>query len=320
MALLGENSWCCVGSQLDLFTTPPVMITHEESIAAEISSLVDNADGENPSPLHFSINTPHYIDLSATKLYLRGKLLKQNGSATKADTKLAPTNMFLHSLIRNVDVLVGNNQQKIMECNDLYPYKAAIETMLNYGTDAKNSMLQSLMFYKDTAGSMDSVTDGNAGLIQRNLCSHTSKEFEVFGPLHVGLFFQEKYLLSGTKVDFYINRTSPSFYLSANAGAEKFMFKLSEAKLHVRYVDVSSSVSLAHESALAASNAKYAYNHIEIRKIPITANSVQFDSINLFSKRIPKKLLLYLWKRRQCKEIMPQILSIFNISIFKTSN
>ena len=94
MALLGENSRCCVGSQLDLFTTFAVMITHEESIAAEISRLIDNADGENPSPLQFSINNPHYIDLSTTKLYLRGKLVKQNGSATKAETNLAPTNMF----------------------------------------------------------------------------------------------------------------------------------------------------------------------------------------------------------------------------------
>ena len=142
------------------------------------------------------------------------------------------------------------------------------------------------MFYKNIAGSMHSVTGGNVGLMQRNLCSHTSKEFEVFGPLHVGLFFQEKYLLSCTKVECY---TSLSFYLSANAGAEKFMFKLSEAKLHVRYVDFSTCVSLAHESALAASNAKYAYNHIEIR---ITANSVQFDAINLFSKRILKKIVV----------------------------
>ena len=44
--------------------------------------------------------------------------------------------------------------------------------------------------------------------------------------------------------------------------------------------------------ALATSSAKYAYNHIEMRRIPITANSIHFEAINLFTKRLPKKIII----------------------------
>ena len=292
MAFINETSWCCVGSQLDLFTSPPVMVTHEESILAEIPSLVDNADGDSPSALRFTINTPHYVDLAATKLYLRGKLVMADGSAVHETTSIAPVNMFLHAFIHNVDVMIGNNQQKVMENNDLYSYKAALETLVNFGMDAKNSTLQSILYHKDTAGKLDSMAEENTGFVARNEVVRGSKEFEVVGPLHVGLFFQEKYLLSRTKVEIVVHRTKPSFYLNSAAIDNKFMFKLSEAKLLVRYVDVASSVALAHEAALASSTAKYSYNHIEMRRIPITKHSMHFETINLFTNRIPKKMII----------------------------
>ncbi len=291
MANVSENAWCCVGSQLDLFTTPPVMVTQEESHAAEISSVIDNTNINNPAPLHFVINSPYYLDLSSTKLYLKGKVVLSDGSDMTADVDVAPANMFLHALIRNIDVTVGNNQQKVMANDDLYPYKAGLETLLNFGYDAKNTMLQTSLFHKDTAGKMDSRTENQGFLARKNIASN-SKEFEVCGPLHVGLFFQEKYLLSRTKLEITIHRTSPSFHLVGDSAGAELMFKISEAKLLIRYVDILDSVRQAHELALANSAAKYAYNHTEFRRIPITANSNQFEALNIFTKRIPKKLVV----------------------------
>ncbi len=291
MANVSNNTWCCVGSQLDLFSTPPVMVTQEDSHAAEISSVIDNTNSNNPAPLQFVINSPYYLDMASTKLYLKGKVVLSDGSNLTPEVTIAPTNMFLHSLIRNIDVSVGNNQQKIMSNDDLYPYKAALETLLNFGSDAKQSMLQSQIFYKDTAGKMDSTTD-NDGFKQRKKVSDGSKEFEVCGSLHVGLFFQEKYLLSRTKLSIIIHRTSPKFYLQGDAAGTELMFKLSEAKLLIRYVDILDSVRHAHELALANATAKYAYNHIEFRRVPLTAFSNQFEALNIFTKRIPKKIVV----------------------------
>ncbi len=291
MAKVSDKTWCCVGSQLDLFTTPPVMITQEESHAAEISSVIDNTNFNNPAPLHFVINSPYYLDLSSTKLYLKGKFVLSYGTNMTPEVDVAPANMFMHALIRNIDVTVGNNQQKVMVNDDLYPYKAAFETLLNFGYDAKNTMLQTSLFHKDTAGKMDSRTENKAYLVRKSIASG-SREFEVCGPLHVGLFFQEKYLLSRTKLELTIHRTSPSFHMVGDAAGTELMFKISEAKLLIRYVDILDSVRQAHELALANSAAKYAYNHTEFRRIPITANSNQFEALNIFTKRIPKKLVV----------------------------
>jgi hypothetical protein len=57
-----------------------------------------------------------------------------------------------------------------------YPYKAIIDTLLFYGHDVKESMLQSEMYYKDTAGKMDqtpSATNLNVGLSNRNELTKT---------------------------------------------------------------------------------------------------------------------------------------------------
>ena len=82
---------------------------------------------------------------------------------TKLYTSIAPVNMFLHGFIHNIDVMIGNNQQKVMENNDLYPYKSALETLVNYGVDAENSMLMSILYHKDTARKMDSMGEDNSG-------------------------------------------------------------------------------------------------------------------------------------------------------------
>ena len=84
-----------------------------------------------------------------------------------------------------------------MENNDLYPYKAVIETLVNFGNDAKSCMLQSILYYKDTAGKHDSMATDNTGYVAKNAVVQGSKELllqgnEVVGPLHIGLFFSRK--------------------------------------------------------------------------------------------------------------------------------
>jgi hypothetical protein len=60
---------------------------------------------------------------------------------------------YLHSLFSQVDVLL--NGTLITSSINTYAYRAYIETLLSYGTDAKSSQLTSALFYKDEAGKMD---------------------------------------------------------------------------------------------------------------------------------------------------------------------
>ncbi|CAF0802710.1 unnamed protein product [Brachionus calyciflorus] len=71
-----------------------------------------------------------------------------------ADT-VAPVNNFIHSLFSQVEL--SFNGQSLENSNNVYPYKAYLTDLLNYGQDSKNSYLQSQLFYKDDAIQMDNI-------------------------------------------------------------------------------------------------------------------------------------------------------------------
>ena len=85
-------------------------------------------------------------------------------------------NLFLHSLFSQVDVSL--NERLISPSTNTYPYRAMLETLLNYGEDAKSSQLTMAMFYKDTPGKMDAVNpvadDGQPG-VESSLCFYKTK-------------------------------------------------------------------------------------------------------------------------------------------------
>ena len=66
--------------------------------------------------------------------------------------------------------------------------------------DAKTSQLTSALYYKDTAGNMDSVDfddkdNVNKGLAVRRRMARESRVIDMMGRLHADIFFQDRYCL-----------------------------------------------------------------------------------------------------------------------------
>ena len=107
----------------------------------------------------------------SAQLYVKAKITKANGTALDVDTQVGPVNPFLHFLFSQVDVSL--NDRLISTSTNTYPYCAMIESLLNYGEEAKTSQLSMAMFYKDTAGKMNAVNplavddEANLGLKAR---------------------------------------------------------------------------------------------------------------------------------------------------------
>ena len=110
-----------------------------------------------------------------------------------ADAAVGPVNLFLHSLFSQVDISL--NGTLITASTNTYPHRAMLETLLSYGKDAKKSQLTSALFYKDQAGTMDSINFGdnpalrNDGLVKRRSIVRESREFDMMGRLHGDIFF-----------------------------------------------------------------------------------------------------------------------------------
>ena len=110
-----------------------------------------------------------YVDFANTMLHVKAKVTHGNDTDLAADSAVGPVNLFLHSLFSQVDISL--NGTLITSSTNNYPYRAMIETLLSYGMDAKASQLTPALYYKDTAGNMDSVDFEDENAVNRGLAT-----------------------------------------------------------------------------------------------------------------------------------------------------
>jgi len=114
-----------------------------------ISSIQNNA----PIEFYVSGSGDQYIDPSNIQLYVRAKITKADGSALDPNASVGPVNLLLHSMFTQVDIPL--NGTLISNSTNTYPYRAMLETLLSYSSDAKNSQMTCQLYYKDEPGCMD---------------------------------------------------------------------------------------------------------------------------------------------------------------------
>ena len=76
------------------------------------------------------------------------KITKGNGQNLAEAEKVSVTNYPVSSLFSQVDIPLGG--KVISSSTNTYPYRAYIETLLNYSKEAENTQLGVCLFYKDT--------------------------------------------------------------------------------------------------------------------------------------------------------------------------
>jgi hypothetical protein len=85
-----------------------------------------------------------YLDFDI-KLYVKGKLVKPDGTALDNTDFTAGKNNLLHSLFSQCSISLNGTQ--ITQTTDLYNYRAYIETILTYGTEAAALLLTNTYWY-----------------------------------------------------------------------------------------------------------------------------------------------------------------------------
>ena len=149
-----QDSTVCIKSELDLFMTPSTNTSITSGGWFEINPTSSLSIG-TPIEFRYEGSSNHYLQLSKTSLYLQVSVLKDKTRVT-TDIQVAPVNNFMHSLFSQIEL--SFNGQSFENSNNVYPYKAYLTDLLNYGQDSKNSYLQSSLFYKDDAGQHDNIT------------------------------------------------------------------------------------------------------------------------------------------------------------------
>ena len=133
-----------LSSEFDIFAPKLVQASVIETTEVSYKPIasVDQSDLEFLIPS----DSDTYIDLNI-RLYVRGKLTKNDGTALGNTDFTAVTNNFLHSLFSQCSIAL--NGVTITQAAELYNYRSFFETILTYGSDAAASHLTNAFWYLD---------------------------------------------------------------------------------------------------------------------------------------------------------------------------
>lgn len=274
--------------ELALFTVPPTNSGVEKIQWVQYRPVSQLSD---QGAIEFAIsgNSVQYVDLRKTKLHVKFKVENTSGNADASD-EVTVINYFLHTMWSSVDVFL--QQQPISTgTGSHYAIKAYLETLLNYGEDAKESQLTKALFYQDN-GDMDSCSTlgRNMGLNQRFIFTQGQSIVDVEGSLHADVFQQPRYILNGVDIGLKLWPSKDSFRLINNHNDKSYKVTLVDACLKVCKVTVAPPVVLAHNEALSIAPAKYPYQKTSVKVFTLPAGQHSASLDDVFQGACPSKL------------------------------
>lgn len=279
-------------SELDLFELPPIQtnVLSTEEIAYSPLTPLDNA-----TTLDFIIpgNGDTYRNLSS--LYLRLVVEVTNPKTTvtaKAEEGPAPktpgvVNNLLHSLFTQCTVSFNNTQ--VSQTND-YNYIAFIENILNYGSDAAKTHLQTAGWFLDEEN-LDSFKDGeNSAMDSRKKLFVVNRKVELLGKLHIDIFNQPRFLPNNVDIKISLVKAKPLFYMMEEASGNADV-KIVEANIFVNHIHLNPNILIAHSKVLERTTVKLPYKKVLLRQYTLNAGQFSLSIDNVVIGQIPNLLI-----------------------------
>ena len=278
--------------ELSLFDLPPTQVGVENIRMENVRPTSTISDS---SPILFDIsgqNGLEYLDLFNSQMHVTLRVLHDDNSVLAPGEDISPVNLFLQSLFSQIDVSIQG--KALSTTSGYYPYKAYIQTLLRFGSDAKQSQLSTQLWVKDTTGHFDDVdfTNGdNTNGIVRMAYIKESKLIDLQGPIMHDLFQVRRYILNQVGVSIRFHRSNPTFSLLSNE-TKKYKIDIREMTLKVCKIQVNPAVITAHNALLNSTNAKYPYTKTEIASMTLAKGTLNFSWNHVFQDNCPSKVII----------------------------
>jgi len=298
MSTIHELSSVVTLSEYDLFGVPPTQLTVERDIQTEhrpISTITDAL-----SPIQFEINTgiDEYIQIRDCEIFIcmRVNLAKTNlATDQKVKTedwkKICPVNNLLPSMIKQINVSIGNT---IVFSTRHYSYMAYTDVLTSYGSQAKRTHLTGALWYKDKTGSMNEINEQRSKLIRPDGDDLTKGcDLELIDPLRIGFFTQNRAILGGVTMSITIYPNDPKFYLMYDSSLVPTV-EILDACLYVHRAKVNPAIVEAHHRALGIATAKYFITDKEPKFFTIQKGSLDHSINNAQTGLLPRRVLIAL--------------------------
>jgi hypothetical protein len=149
------------------------------------------------------------------------------------------------------------NGARVTQSHEHYNYRAYLEPLLTYGTDAASSHLSNSYWYLDTGDMQPSdptaethTSATNDGILSRWSRLSGSRDVQLLGRLHTDLCNVALFLLPRVPLQIKLKNARPSFYLIYKSADTETTFKFLDAYLLVRRVQPNPVILQAQEKAL----------------------------------------------------------------------
>lgn len=313
MSLIHDHSDECSISPLEWFCLPPTQTAVEKTYNVDYQPLTTIRYN---APIEFFIpaSTEEYLDLKNSRLHVKCKIVKNDGTVPDAANTVAPINDLFNSLWSNVELFL--NDRLISHSNNTHGYTSIISHLIHDSEEKLNSSRSMSLIYKDTAGSMNGVdakkanrlqyvlgydlgangaaiaatAAGNNGLHKRYLLTKESKEVMLSGNLRIDMFEQGRYLPNGISIKLRFHRQNNAFALMA--ADDTYKIDILEAFMTIRKVKVSPGVLLGHTDALMKSPAKFPITRKECKVLAIPQGFQSFVKDNIFLGQLPSRIVI----------------------------
>ena len=241
------------------------------------------------APIEFSIKSgdEYYLDLNDLRMVVTAKITKANGADMDDNVRASTVNLLLHSLFREISATL--NDTPVSDPNPDYPYRALLETILNFSEDTQKTRLITEGFYKDTAGHMAVNEMGRHEHWSERSCyavkqKRSHRDGRSPSPRHIS---PESSSTSRShtahKAHSFIEpvRVHKSCSAGANAVQEQFKAVIQSVSFLIRTKRLSDAPDLSIRKIWQERNMKLPYSKVQVKHLTIPANvtSQDFDGI-----------------------------------------
>ena len=320
MSLINQGSAECIASEVELFSLPATDTSYADSPRYHLEQPVTSIGSGSTIDFLIKSSPESYIDLKNSYIDITLSINDSSGSpiaaptntttdAVKAAKVVFPEQYLVGALFKNVEFYI--NSTLVSSADNLYPYRAIIETILTTNRDVKNEALRMSLWFPEPGNSdalefrdgsklatLDAETDGitNLSSLSRFMATKHSTKFQLIGRIHCDLFNQIKYLPGKNELRLKFFRHNPEFSLRRSTqSTSSYTIKIDRMNLMVKKCEVSPHLREEHEKRLISlknESMKFAYENIQMKEFIHSGRSRHIQEPNLVNGILPSKLII----------------------------
>ena len=129
-----KDSDMCGKSELDLFTVPATQVEMNKRFWEDVDA-ASSIGASYTIEFLCAANSDVYTDLANRYLHVKAKITNADGTSLAGTAQVGPVNLWMHALFSQVEVYLNN--KLVTPSSTWYPYRAYMETVLNFSKDVK---------------------------------------------------------------------------------------------------------------------------------------------------------------------------------------